>query len=64
MDPTSPTSKFAVPVFVTVTVCVAEEPALTLPKGTCRSVAGAMESVTVIAAAGGGVLLATVKEPV
>ncbi len=41
---------------------MAEEPALTLPKGTDRSVAGATESVTEIAGAGGGVLLATVKE--
>jgi len=41
---------------------VVEEPALTLPKGTDRSVAGATESVTEIAGAGGGVVLTTVKE--
>ncbi len=62
VEPTAPTRRFAVPVFVTVTVCVADEPVLTLPKGTCRSVAGATESVTEMAGAGGGVVLTTVKE--
>lgn len=58
----APTARLAVPVFVTVTVWFADEPVFTLPKGTDRSVAGATESVTEIAGAGGGVLLVTVKE--
>jgi hypothetical protein len=62
VEPTAPTSRLAFPEFVTVTVCEADEPALTLPKGTCRSVVGATESVTVMAGAGGGVVLVTVKE--
>ncbi len=48
-DPTAPTSRFAVPVFVTVTVWFAEEPTMMLPKGTERSVVGDTESVTVMA---------------
>ncbi len=62
VDPMAPMMRFAVPVFVTVTVWFAEEPVFTLPKGTDRSVAGATESVTEIAGAGGGVLLTTVKK--
>jgi hypothetical protein len=45
-------TRFAVPVFLTVTVCEAAEPTMTVPKGTWRSVVGATESVTVIAAVG------------
>lgn len=52
VDPTAPTVRPAVPEFVTVTVCVAEAPTVIFPKGTSRSVVGATESVTVIAAVG------------
>jgi hypothetical protein len=62
VEPIAPTAKLAVPVLVTVTVWFADEPVFTLPKGTDRSVAGATESVTEMAGAGGGVLLVTVKE--
>ncbi len=62
VEPMAPIARLAVPVFVTVTDCVVDAPVLTLPKGTDRSVVGATESVTEIAAAGGGVLLVTVKE--
>ena len=62
VDPMAPTSRLAFPVFVTVTVWFADEPVFTLPKGTDRSVVGDTESVTEMAGAGGGVLLATVKE--
>ena len=37
---------------MTVTVCEAEEPTMTLPKGTERSVVGVTESVTEIAGVG------------
>ncbi len=62
VEPIAPTIRLAVPVFVTVTVWFADEPVLTLPKGTERSVVGATESVTEMAGAGGGVVLTTVKE--
>ncbi len=52
VDPTAPTSRSAVPVFVTVTVWLADAPAFTLPKGTVRSVVGATESVTDMAGVG------------
>ncbi len=45
-------TRLAVPVFLTVTVCEAEEPTMTVPKGTCRSEVGATESVTVMAGVG------------
>jgi hypothetical protein len=48
-DPTVPTSRLAVPEFVTVTVCKADEPTMIVPKGTDRSVVGATESVTEMA---------------
>ena len=51
-EPTAPMTRLAVPVFLTVTVCEAEEPTMTLPKGTERSVVGATESVTEIAGVG------------
>ncbi len=51
-EPTAPMMRLAVPVFVTVTVCEADEPVLTLPKGTERSVVGATESVTEMAGVG------------
>lgn len=62
VEPMAPTSRLAVPEFVIVTVWFADEPVFTLPKGTDRSVAGATESVTEIAGAGGGVLPTTSKE--
>jgi hypothetical protein len=62
VEPTAPITRLAVPELVTVTVWLTEEPAVTLPKGTCRSVAGATDSVTVMAGAGGGAELTTVKE--
>lgn len=48
-EPTAPMTRLAVPVFLTVTVCEAEEPTIIVPKGTCRSVVGATESVTEMA---------------
>ena len=51
-EPMAPTTRLAVPVFLTVTVCETDEPVLRLPKGTERSVAGATESVTEIAGVG------------
>jgi hypothetical protein len=61
VEPTAPITRLAVPLFVTVTVWLADEPAVTLPKGTERSVVGATESVTEMAGAGGGVVLTTSK---
>ena len=59
VEPTAPITRLAVPVFVTVTVWLADAPAFTLPKGTDRSVVGATESVTEMA---GAAALATVNE--
>jgi hypothetical protein len=58
-EPAAPMTRLAVPVFLTVTVCVAEDPDVTLPKGTLKSVVGETESETVIA---GAEAPATVKE--
>jgi len=52
VEPTAPITRLAVPEFVTVTVWLADEPAVTLPKGTERSVVGATESVTEMAGVG------------
>ncbi len=50
--PTVPITRPAFPLFVTVTVCVADVPAVMLPNGTSKSVVGATESVTEMAAVG------------
>lgn len=51
-EPTAPKSRFAFPVFLIVTVCVAEAPTETFPNATRWSVVGETESVTVMAGMG------------
>jgi hypothetical protein len=51
-EPTTPTTRAAFPLFVTVTVWVTDEPAAIVPNGTSRSFVGATESVTVILGVG------------
>ena len=52
VEPTAPIARAAFPLFVIVTVCVAEVPAAAVPNGTSRSFVGATESVTEITGAG------------
>ncbi len=52
VEPTVPITSAALPLFVTITVCVPVPPAETVPKGTNRSLFGETESVIVIAGAG------------
>jgi hypothetical protein len=51
-EPTVPITRAAFPLFVIVTVCVAELPAEMVPNGTNRSLVGATESVTVMLGTG------------
>ncbi len=52
VEPTAPITRAAFPVFVIVTVCVAELPAETVPYGTSKSFVGETESVTAILGTG------------
>ncbi len=62
-EPIVPITRLALPSFLTVTVCEAVVPIVTVPNGICRSVVGETESITVMegADAGGGVPPDTVK---